>query len=74
MGKITGFLEIKRETPARRPVAERIHDWQEVYLPFESEKLQKQGARSPAASWPSRERAAWSAASPFATTAAPSTT
>src|SRR5499426_1230901 len=26
MGKITGFLEIKRETPARRPVAERIHD------------------------------------------------
>jgi len=45
MGKITGFLEIKRETPKRRPVAERIHDWQEVYLPFEAEKLQKQGAR-----------------------------
>jgi glutamate synthase (NADPH/NADH) small chain len=45
MGKITGFLEIKRETPQRRPVAERIHDWQEVYLPFEAEKLQKQGAR-----------------------------
>jgi len=45
MGKITGFLEIKREGPARRPVAERIHDWHEVYLPFESEKLQKQGAR-----------------------------
>jgi len=45
MGKITGFLEIKRETPARRPVVERVHDWQEVYLPFESEKLQKQGAR-----------------------------
>ncbi len=45
MGKITGFLEIKRETPKRRPVAERIHDWQEVYLPFEGEKLQKQGAR-----------------------------
>jgi glutamate synthase (NADPH) small chain len=45
MGKVTGFLEIKRETPKRRPVAERIHDWQEVYLPFEGEKLQKQGAR-----------------------------
>ena len=45
MGKITGFLEIKRETPRRRPVGERIHDWQEVYLPFEGEKLQKQGAR-----------------------------
>src|SRR5690242_10867995 len=45
MGKITGFLEIKRETPARRPVVERVHDWQEVYLPFESEKLRAQGAR-----------------------------
>jgi glutamate synthase (NADPH) small chain len=45
VGKITGFLEIKRELPKRRPVAERIHDWQEVYLPFEAEKLQKQGAR-----------------------------
>ena len=45
MGKITGFLEIKRETPRRRPVGERVHDWQEVYLPFEGDKLQKQGAR-----------------------------
>ena len=45
MGKITGFLEIKRETPRRRPVSGGVHDWQEVYLPFESEKLQKQGAR-----------------------------
>ena len=45
MGKITGFLEITRETPKRRPVGERIHDWQEVYLPFEADKLKKQGAR-----------------------------
>ena len=45
MGKVTGFLEIKRETPRRRPVAERVHDWHEVYLPFEADKLQKQGAR-----------------------------
>src|SRR6266540_2895784 len=45
MGKITGFLEIKRETPKRRPVDERVHDWQEVYLPFEADKLKKQGAR-----------------------------
>jgi len=45
MGKVTGFLEIKRETPKRRPVVERIHDWREVYLPFEGNKLQKQGAR-----------------------------
>ena len=45
MGKVTGVLEIKRETPKRRPVAERVHDWQEVYLSFEADKLQKQGAR-----------------------------
>ena len=45
MGKITGFLEIKRETPKRRPVRERVNDWREVYLPFEAEKLKKQGAR-----------------------------
>jgi glutamate synthase (NADPH/NADH) small chain len=45
MGKITGFLEIKRETPKRRPVGERVHDWREVYLPFEADKLKKQGAR-----------------------------
>src|SRR6202171_4299089 len=45
MGKVTGFLEIKRETPKRRPVGERVHDWQEVYLPFEADKLKKQGAR-----------------------------
>src|SRR3990172_2775253 len=45
MGKITGFLEIKRETPKRRPIGERIHDWREVYLPFEADKLKKQGAR-----------------------------
>ena len=45
MGKITGFLEIKRETPERRPVGERVHDWREVYLPFEAAKLKKQGAR-----------------------------
>jgi glutamate synthase (NADPH/NADH) small chain len=45
VGKVTGFLEIKRETPKRRPVGERVHDWQEVYLPFEADKLQKQGAR-----------------------------
>jgi glutamate synthase (NADPH/NADH) small chain len=45
MGKITGFLEIKRETPKRRPVGERVRDWREVYLPFEADKLKKQGAR-----------------------------
>jgi len=45
MGKPTGFMEFKRELPKRRPVAERINDWKEVYEPFPEEKLRSQGAR-----------------------------
>ena len=45
MGKQTGFIEFGRETPSRRAVTERIHDWQEVYLPFENGRLEKQAAR-----------------------------
>jgi len=45
MGKQTGFIEFPRETPRRRPVQDRIHDWQEVYLPFQNGNLQKQAAR-----------------------------
>jgi glutamate synthase (NADPH/NADH) small chain len=45
MGKITGFLEIPREIAPRRPVAERVNDWFEVYQPFPAEKVQEQGAR-----------------------------
>jgi glutamate synthase (NADPH/NADH) small chain len=45
MGKPTGFMEFEREVLARRPVEERIHDWQEVYLPASGEKLAVQGAR-----------------------------
>lgn len=45
MGKITGFLEISREVAPRRPVAERVNDWFEVYQPFPAEKVQEQGAR-----------------------------
>jgi glutamate synthase (NADPH/NADH) small chain len=45
MGKITGFMEYTRETPERRPPAERIKDWFEVYLPFPEEKIRTQGAR-----------------------------
>ncbi len=45
MGKPTGFLEIKRELPARRPVGERVRDWREIYLEFPKEKLQAQAAR-----------------------------
>jgi glutamate synthase (NADPH/NADH) small chain len=45
MGKVTGFMEYTRETPQRRPPAERIKDWFEVYLPFPEDKIRTQGAR-----------------------------
>jgi glutamate synthase (NADPH) small chain len=45
MGKITGFLEISRETPPRRPVAERLKDWQELEGKLPEDKLRAQGAR-----------------------------
>jgi glutamate synthase (NADPH/NADH) small chain len=45
MGKPTGFKEIPRETPKRRPVELRILDWNEIYLDFPGDHLQKQGAR-----------------------------
>jgi len=45
MGKITGFMEIKRETPSRRPVNERLRDWREYDLKMPEDKLRAQGAR-----------------------------
>ena len=45
MGKPTGFKEITRETPTRRPVELRILDWHEIYQQLPAEKLRKQGAR-----------------------------
>jgi len=45
MGKPTGFLEIQRELPERRPVQERIHDWKEVNREFPEEKIRQQAAR-----------------------------
>src|SRR5579862_760303 len=38
-------MEATRELPKRRPVAERVKDWKEVYLPFPDESLKKQAAR-----------------------------
>jgi glutamate synthase (NADPH/NADH) small chain len=38
-------MEIPRETPSRRPIPERVHDYLEVYNPFSDEKLRAQGAR-----------------------------
>ena len=45
MGKVTGFLEYTRELPVRRPPAERIKDWFEIYQPFPEENVRTQGAR-----------------------------
>ncbi|NUN69279.1 MAG: glutamate synthase subunit beta [Bacteroidetes bacterium] len=45
MGKPTGFLEYTREVPQRRPVADRLNDWRDVYQPFTEEKVKTQGAR-----------------------------
>jgi len=45
VGKPTGFLEATRELPKRRPVEERIKDWNEVYLPFPETNLRTQAAR-----------------------------
>jgi glutamate synthase (NADPH) small chain len=45
VGKVTGFLEIKRKKWPTRPVEERLRDWQEVYLPFPHDELKKQAAR-----------------------------
>jgi glutamate synthase (NADPH/NADH) small chain len=45
MGNPTGFLEIGRVNFERRPAADRIHDWKEVYKEFPEEKLQAQASR-----------------------------
>jgi glutamate synthase (NADPH/NADH) small chain len=45
MGKVTGFIEIQRKKHATRPVAERVRDWREVYLPSAVSDLRDQGAR-----------------------------
>jgi glutamate synthase (NADPH/NADH) small chain len=45
MGKATGFLEIARKKHPARPVAERVRDYHEVYLPYPEESLKQQGAR-----------------------------
>src|ERR1700678_3118375 len=37
-----GFLAAPRETPARRPVDLRLHDWREVYEPFPATLLERQ--------------------------------
>ena len=45
MGKVTGFIEIKRAKPQARPIHERIRDWNEVYLLDPEARVREQGAR-----------------------------
>jgi glutamate synthase (NADPH/NADH) small chain len=45
MGKITGFMEFKRETPQARPAGERIKDYEEIYPLLAEEKMRMQAAR-----------------------------
>ena len=45
MGKTTGFMEYERETPARRPVVERVNDWFEIYHDMPVDRVRTQGAR-----------------------------
>ena len=45
MGKVTGFIEIKRKKHPTRAIEARIRDWREVYLPSATADLQAQGAR-----------------------------
>jgi glutamate synthase (NADPH) small chain len=45
MGKPTGFKEFDRELPQRRPVDERINDYDEIYTPFPKAKARAQAAR-----------------------------
>ncbi len=45
VGKVTGFIEIKYRKWPTRPVAERIRDWKEAYLPYPEPELKKQAAR-----------------------------
>ncbi|UWG98196.1 glutamate synthase subunit beta [Dehalobacter sp. DCM] len=45
MGKATGFLEYKRIDPLKRPLDERIKDYNEVKLHLDPEVIKTQGAR-----------------------------
>jgi len=45
MGKATGFIEIARKKTPTRPIAERLQDWNEVYLPHSETELRDQAAR-----------------------------
>src|SRR6059058_1226115 len=45
MGKPTGFLEFTREMPEKRPVSERLNDYNEFIQRYNDQKLNQQAAR-----------------------------
>ncbi len=40
-----GFLRYQRHTPVRRPIADRVHDWNEVYPSFGAQPTMEQATR-----------------------------
>ncbi|SES30979.1 glutamate synthase subunit beta [Salisediminibacterium halotolerans] len=45
MGKVTGFMEYKRQSQHTRDPGERIKDWDDYTIPLTEEEVQEQGAR-----------------------------
>lgn len=45
MGEIKGFLKHKRQTPGHRPIAQRVHDFDEMNLPLTPDQIRTQAAR-----------------------------
>jgi glutamate synthase (NADPH) small chain len=45
MGELGGFLKLHRVEPRKRPVAERVNDFEEYALPQAEPQLREQGAR-----------------------------
>jgi glutamate synthase (NADPH/NADH) small chain len=45
MGDLRGFITLRRADPTRRPVSERVQDWDELYRPLPEGALREQGAR-----------------------------
>ena len=45
MGKLRGFLEIKREKNRYRPLGERVKDYREVELGMPEPRIREQAAR-----------------------------
>jgi glutamate synthase (NADPH/NADH) small chain len=45
MGKPTGFMEFTRESPGKKPVSDRLHDYNEFTERFAESKLNEQAAR-----------------------------